>query len=91
MGGRNPHPTLSQRESASYLPPCSSLSLRVRSLALIAPLLLSACGTPNACLANRYDGSPPQARCVSGLQLPYGVLKDSDPMSGSTAPVEPAL
>ncbi len=57
---------------------------------LAIPLLLSACGTPNACLANRYDGSAPQARCVSGLQLPNGILKDTDPMSGSTAPLEPA-
>ncbi len=60
-------------------------------MALALPLLLSACGTPNACLANRYDGSAPQARCVSGLQLPFGLLKDTDPMSGSTAPVDPAL
>ncbi|WP_158744794.1 hypothetical protein [Acidisphaera sp. L21] len=58
---------------------------------LALPLMLSACGTPNACLANRYDNSSPQARCVSGLQLPFGILKDTDPMSGSTAPVEPAL
>ena len=62
-----------------------------RAIALVLPIGLSACGTPNACLANRYDGSQPQARCVSGLQLPYDVLKDTDPMSGSTAPVEPAL
>ena len=58
---------------------------------LLIPLALSACGTPDACLANRYDGSAPQARCVSGLQLPFGLLKDTDPMSGSTAPVDPAL
>ena len=87
----NPHPTLSQRERAFFL----SLSLwervGMRAGAMLLPFLLSACGTPNACLANRYDGSPPQARCISGLQLPYGVLKDTDPMSGSTAPVDPAL
>jgi hypothetical protein len=59
-------------------------------VALLAPLLLTACGTPTACLANRYDAAAPQARCVSGLQLPDGLLKDTDPMSGSTAPVQPA-
>ena len=62
-----------------------------RTGCLLATLLLSACGTPNACLANRYDAAAPQARCVSGLQLPFGLLKDTDPMSGSTAPVDPAL
>ena len=90
MGGRDPHPPLSQMDRAFR-----SLSLwdraGVRACALTLPLLLSACGTPNACLANRYDAASPQARCVSGLQLPYGILKDTDPMSGSTAPVDPAL
>ena len=60
-------------------------------VALVIPVAITGCATPNACLANRYDGSAPQARCISGLQLPYGVLKDTDPMSGSTAPVDPAL
>ena len=54
--------------------------------ALTLPMLLTACGTPTACLANRYDAAP-QAQCISGLQLPYGLLKDTDPMSGSAAPV----
>ncbi len=62
-----------------------------RLVALAIPLALAGCGTPNACLANRYDGSAPQARCLSGLQLPYAVLKETDPMSGSTAPLDPAL
>ena len=62
-----------------------------RMVAIPILLALAGCGTPNACLANRYDGSAPQARCVSGLQLPSGVLKDTDPMSGSNAPVDPAL
>ena len=59
------------------------------AVALAATQLLTACGTPNACLANRYDSYVPQYRCVSGLQLPHNILKDTDPMSGSTAPVEP--
>ena len=63
----------------------------MRGGCLLATLLLSACGTPNACLANRYDAGSPQARCVRGLQLPFGVLKANDPMAGSTAPVDPAL
>jgi hypothetical protein len=54
---------------------------------LALPILLAACGTPNACLANRYDASSPKAQCISGLQLPYNILKDTDPMSGSTAPI----
>ena len=103
MMGGYPHPTLSQRERTSYSlsqreKAFYSLSLwervGVRALGtaiLLTTLLLSACGTPNACLANRYDGAAPQLRCISGLQLPYGVLKDNDPMSGSTAPVDPAL
>jgi hypothetical protein len=74
--------------------PCFSLSRwRERAglrAAFLAPLLLSACGTPTACLANRYDTASPQARCISGVQLPDGLLKDTDPMSGSTAPVQPA-
>ena len=49
-------------------------------------LALNGCGTPTACLADRYDGSAPQHRCVSGLQLPYGILKDTDPQSGPAAP-----
>ncbi len=82
--------TLFQRVRGSFfsLSPWERAGVRA-SLAI--PLLLSACGTPNACLANRYDGSPPQARCISGLQLPYNILKDTDPMSGSNAPVDPAL
>jgi hypothetical protein len=57
----------------------------MRSLLLL--LALASCGTPNACLANRYEPGAPQARCVSGLQLPGTLLKDTDPMSGSTAPL----
>ncbi len=59
-------------------------------MALAATLLLTGCGTPNACLANRYDGYVPRAQCISGLQLPHGILKDTDPNSGSTAPVSVA-
>ncbi len=54
---------------------------------LLAALILTSCGTPTACLANRYDATPPQTRCISGIQLPGNILKDTDPMSGSTAPV----
>ncbi len=60
---------------------------RARAASVAFLLGLSGCGTPNACLANRYDGYAPQYRCVSGLQLPYNILKDTDPMSGSDAPV----
>ena len=59
----------------------------VRVAAALTMLALTSCGTPNACLANRYDGYAPRYQCVSGVQLPYGILKDTDPMSGSTAPV----
>ena len=55
--------------------------------ALTLTLLLNACGTPTACLANRYEPTAPKAQCISGLQLPAAILKDTDPMSGSTAPV----
>ncbi len=55
--------------------------------ALTMTLILNACGTPTACLANRYDAAPPQTRCLSGIQLPGDILKDTDPMSGSAAPV----
>jgi hypothetical protein len=41
-------------------------------------LALSGCGDPTGCLFNAYDGSIPQRQCVSGLQLPYGFLKDTD-------------
>ena len=58
--------------------------------ALTTALLLSACGTPTACLANGYGANDPQARCISGLQLPYNLLKDTDPMSGP-APGKPQL
>ena len=58
--------------------------------ALLLPLLLAACGTPTACLANRYDPAAPRAQCISGLQLPAGILKDTDPMSGSSAPISVA-
>ena len=58
----------------------------VAALALTACALTS-CGTPTACLANRYDAASPKAACISGLQLPENILKDTDPMSGSTAPV----
>ena len=61
----------------------------MRIVAVLASLLLTSCGTPNACLANRYDGYAPVNRCISGLQLPFGILKDSRPMSGSTALVDP--
>ncbi len=49
-------------------------------------LALNSCGTPTACLANRYGGYAPERRCVSGVQLPYGILKDTDPQSGPAAP-----
>ena len=64
--------------------------MALRVAAAMAVLGVSGCGTPNSCLANRYDGYAPQYRCVSGLQLPFDVLKDTDPMSGSTAPVSVA-
>ena len=57
------------------------------TLTLATTLALTACGTPTACLANRYDGYAPRYRCISGLQLPYGILKDTDPLSGSAAPL----
>jgi hypothetical protein len=60
---------------------------RGRVALLLAAFALSSCSTPNACLANRYDASSPQAQCISGLQLPHNILKDTDPMSGSTAPI----
>jgi hypothetical protein len=69
------------------LPPAPSLKGRGRLVLALAAITLSACGTPNACLANRYDASSPKAQCISGLQLPYNTLKDTDPMSGSTAPL----
>ena len=59
----------------------------MRVPAVLALLALTSCGTPNACLANRYHGYAPQYRCISGLQLPYDILKDTDPMSGSGAPM----
>ncbi len=46
--------------------------------ALLLLLALSGCGDPTGCLFNAYDGSAPQRQCVSGLQLPYGVLRDTD-------------
>ena len=55
------------------------------TLALAASL--TACATPTACLANRYDSTSPKAQCISGLQFPDNILKDTDPMSGSAAPV----
>ena len=55
--------------------------------ALAMTLMASACGTPTACLANRYDATTPKAQCISGVQLPGTILKDTDPMSGSTAPI----
>ncbi len=55
--------------------------------ALALPIPLTACGNPTGCLANRYDAAAPQTRCVSGIQLPGNILKDTDPMSGSSAPV----
>ncbi len=55
-------------------------------LALMLALTLASCGDPNACLGNRYDGYAPEHRCISGLQLPYGVLKDTGPQSGPAAP-----
>ena len=55
--------------------------------ALTFTLALSACGTPITCLANRFDAASPKAQCISGLHPPYDLLKDTDPMSGSTAPV----
>ena len=45
---------------------------------LLILLALSGCGDATGCLANSYDGSAPQRQCVSGLQLPYGLLKDTD-------------
>ena len=58
------------------------------AVALVLAVQLTACATtPNACLANRYDAAPPQARCLSGIQLPGNILKDTDPMSGSSAPI----
>ena len=85
-------PFLEGKEAAK--PPSFSLSLweraGVRGLAFATTLALTACGTPNACLANRYDGYAPRAQCISGLQLPHDVLKDTDPMSGSAAPVSVA-
>ncbi len=59
----------------------------MRLLVAALPLALMGCGTPTACLANRYDAAPPQTRCISGIQLPGNILKDTDPMSGSSAPV----
>ena len=79
------------RDRPSARPSPASGRGSLRASAILLTLLLSACGTPNACLANRYDSGSPQAHCVSGLQLPFGILKDNDPMSGSTAPVDPAL
>ncbi len=90
MGARSklPHPTLSQWERAFAF---FSLSLweraGVRCLAAAAISAVASCGTPTGCLANRYDAAPPQTRCLSGIQLPGNILKDTDPMSGSTAPV----
>jgi hypothetical protein len=45
---------------------------------LVLLLALSGCGDPTGCLFNAYDGSTPQRQCVSGLQLPHGLLKDTD-------------
>lgn len=61
----------------------------VREAALLACLMLSACGTPTACLANRYTPGAAQAQCVTGVTLPGNALKDTDLMSGSTAPERP--
>ncbi len=86
MGARVTVPV--RRKGLSLLP----LPLRERAgvrgaAALTMTLLLNACGTPTGCLANRYDAAPPQTRCLSGIQLPGNILKDTDPMSGSSAPV----
>ena len=78
------HPTTSRL----LLPLPSRERAGVRgAVALTIALGLTSCGTPTACLANRYDAAPPQARCLSGIQLPGNILKDTDPLSGSTAPV----
>ena len=90
MGARvTPPPTLSLKRRGLFLLP---LPLRERpgvrsAAALTVTLMLNACGTPTGCLANRYDAAAPQTRCISGIQLPGNILKDTDPMSGSTAPV----
>ena len=47
--------------------------------ALFLLLLLSGCGNPTGCLFNNYDGTLPQRSCATGLQLPGGVLRDTDP------------
>ncbi len=83
--GRGLTVSVSQREKVRESPlPLGEGWVRVCTL---LPWLLSACGTPTACLANRYEPNAPQARCVSGLQLPNDILKDTDPMSGSSAPI----
>ena len=56
-------------------------------IALTLAAATAGCATQTACLANRYDSTSPKAQCISGLQLPYNILKDTDPMSGSAAPV----
>ncbi len=48
---------------------------------LLLLLALSGCGDATGCLANAYDGSPPQRTCTTGLQLPFGLLRDTDPVS----------
>ena len=49
----------------------------MRVLALL--LLLTGCGSSTDCLYNPYDTSQPQRSCTTGLQLPGGILKDTDP------------
>jgi hypothetical protein len=55
-------------------------------LGLMLLLALAGCGGGTGCLANRYDGTGPQRQCVGGLQLPYGLLKDTDPTSTPIPP-----
>jgi len=55
-------------------------------LGLAILLALAGCGDATGCLANRYDGAGPQRQCVGGLQLPYGLLKDTD---STSTPIPP--
>jgi hypothetical protein len=46
---------------------------------LLVLVLLAGCSAhSNDCLFNSYDGSAPQHSCTTGLQVPYGLLKDTD-------------
>ena len=46
---------------------------------LLVLVLLAGCsGNSNDCMFNTYDGTGPQHSCTTGLQLPYGLLKDAD-------------